>query len=121
MTDRSGAVSRVPSVIVTMPACIEDAEEIFREQLTPNQQSIYLKLEAITISDYKEIFNIFDVNNDGSISNTEIDQIMNALGESPSASEIAAMVAKIDYNQDGRIDFNEFVCMVIIQLERNEC
>ena len=46
----------------------------------------------MTVSDYKEIFNIFDINNDGSISNTEIDQIMNALGESPTASEIAQMV-----------------------------
>ncbi len=75
-----------------MPTCIEDAEEIFREQLTPNQQSIYLKLDALVLRDYQEIFDIFDINNDGSISNAEIDQIMNALGESPSASEIAAMV-----------------------------
>ncbi len=42
---------------------------------------------------------------------------MNALGEDPSDSEIRKMIDKIDYDKDGRIDFDEFVCMVIMQLE----
>ena len=68
--------------------------------------------------DYRELFGIFDLNNDNSICRFEIGQIMNALGEDPGESEITKMVEKIDFNSDGRIDFNEFVCMVVIVLEQ---
>ena len=44
------------------------------------------------MKDYRELFDIFDTNNDGSISASEIEQIMNALGEFPSPSEIAKMI-----------------------------
>ncbi len=45
---------------------------------------------------------------------------MNALGEDPGESEIQKMVEEIDFNNDGKIDFNEFVCMVVIQLEKSD-
>ena len=58
---------------VAIPSCIEDAEQIFKDKLNKNQQQIYLKIDNQTIRDYKDLFDVFDVNNNGSISCSEID------------------------------------------------
>ena len=70
------------------PASWAEAKEIYHEQLTRAEQRIYLKLEEQVLQDYLEIFNIFDVENEASIRNTEIPKLMLALGESPSEEEM---------------------------------
>ena len=30
------------------------------------------------------------------------------------------MMKKLDFNEDGRFDFNEYVCMVVIQVEKSD-
>jgi len=39
---------------------------------------------------------------------------MQALGENPTTLEIQKMITKMDWDKDGQLNFDEFVCMVVI-------
>ena len=80
---------------------IEDAPEIFRKQLSSEEQVIYLKMTGDMIQEYKEIFDIFDETNDGNISNDEIGKVMQGLGENPTPERIEELVNEIDFDGDG--------------------
>ena len=70
-------------------------------------------LSQDTIEEYKEIFDIFDETGDGTISNDEIGKVMQGLGESPTPERIDELIREIDYDDDGEVDFDEFVCLMI--------
>ena len=92
---------------------LEDVEQIFKDKLSSEQMELYLKLEEKTIDEYREIFNIFDETGDGTISNDEIGKVMEGLGERLEPEEIDALIAEIDYDNDGEVDFDEFVCLMV--------
>lgn len=58
----------------------------------------------------KETFSIFDKNHDGFISNIELQSILHRLGirKGSSLKDCQQMIAGIDRNGDGRVDFEEF-------------
>ena len=60
-----------------------------------------------------EVFNIFDIDGDKKVSCNEIDKIMSALGETPSITSIQKMIERFDFNQNGEIEFEEFICMIV--------
>ena len=84
-----------------VPEHIEDAPQIFTEMLNEEEQQMYLRLDAQTLRDYKELFEIFDQSGDGHISVSEIDKVMQALGQNPGPIEIQKMITKMDWDKDG--------------------
>ena len=64
------------------------------------------------LAEYKEAFNLFDKNGDGSISAAELGKIMESLGIKPSKTELEDMIHEIDTDGNGTIDFNEFVTLM---------
>lgn len=70
-------------------------------QLTPEE-----------IADIKGAFLLFDRNGDGVISGTELEMVLRALGERPSASEMARIIRKVDRDRNGSIDFQEFLAFM---------
>ena len=92
---------------------INKSEPIFREKLTEEEQKVYIKLSQDKIDEYKEIFDIFDETGDGTISNDEIGKVMQGLGENQSEEEIDMLIKEIDYDDDGEVDFDEFVCLMV--------
>jgi len=56
-----------------------------------------------------EAFRIFDKDNDGRITSDELEGIIQKFSDGSSKAEIKEMIAKIDTNNDGTIDFEEFV------------
>ena len=68
------------------------------------------------IEQYKEIFDIFDETGDGTISNDEIGKAMQGLGEASTPEKINELIALIDYDGDGEVDFDEFVCLMVKNL-----
>ena len=60
-------------------------------------------------SELKHAFCIFDKNGDGYISRTELKQGLNNLGEEFSDDEIEYMIREADTDQDGEINYQEFV------------
>ena len=75
----------------------------------------YIKRLAIPedkIVEYKEAFDMFDKDGGGTISASEIVKIMKNFGYPIKKAEAQKMIAEIDDNGDGEIDFEEFVTLM---------
>jgi Ca2+-binding EF-hand superfamily protein len=57
----------------------------------------------------KKQFDSFDKDGNGAISPSELALVMKAIGETTSEEEIKKIIAEVDINQNGTIEFNEFV------------
>ena len=60
------------------------------------------------IDELKACFEKFDKNGDGQISEEELKELMNEIGEKLNEKEIKDMMKDADTNKDGFIDFEEF-------------
>ena len=64
------------------------------------------------LASYKEAFSVFDKDGSGTVSTSELGEMMSALGQNLSAEELDAMVEEVDADGSGEIDFDEFcACM----------
>uniref|UniRef100_A0A7C9DFS2 2-alkenal reductase (NAD(P)(+)) n=1 Tax=Opuntia streptacantha TaxID=393608 RepID=A0A7C9DFS2_OPUST len=63
---------------------------------------------ASTEDEMKKIFQKFDANGDGKISEAELRSLMQALGSETSAEEVKRMMAEMDSDGDGFVDLAEF-------------
>ena len=68
------------------------------------------------IAEYKEAFDMFDKDGGGTISANEIVKIMKNFGYPIKKSEAQKMIADIDDNGDGELDFEEFVTLMEKQI-----
>ena len=62
--------------------------------------------------DYQDIFDQFDKDKDGKISGKELQNAMFSMGQNPTEEEINEMMREVDLNQDGKIDFDEFMILM---------
>ncbi|XP_045320287.1 calmodulin-like [Leopardus geoffroyi] len=60
-------------------------------------------------AEMREVFRAFDLDGDGHISVNELKQAMAKLGENPSQEELDAMIQGADVDQDGQVNYEEFV------------
>ncbi|KAJ6832434.1 putative calcium-binding protein CML27 [Iris pallida] len=69
---------------------------------------------ALEDADMEEAFRVFDEDGDGFISAKELQTVLSKLGlpEGKSMSRVHEMICSVDRNQDGRVDFGEFKCMM---------
>ncbi|KAF9876088.1 calmodulin [Colletotrichum karsti] len=58
---------------------------------------------------YKEVFDLFDKDGTGDITAQELGEVMRSLGLNPSDTELTDMVNEVDADNNGTIDFNEFL------------
>jgi len=72
-----------------------------------------LKSSCDQMDDVKAAFRVFDHNNDGTISKEELKEAMVNFGTRVTDDEFQTMFAEADKNQDGLIDFDEFVMMML--------
>jgi calcium-binding protein CML len=61
------------------------------------------------LAEIREIFGHFDRDKNGSIDPTELLELLRALGEEPSADDLAMAIEGLDTDHNGRISFAEFV------------
>jgi calmodulin len=64
------------------------------------------------VLELKEAFEMFDRDKDGLINSKELGNILRSLGHDPSEQELTDMIMDVDSNEDGRIDFNEFMMIM---------
>lgn len=60
----------------------------------------------------ENLFNMFDINKDGYITENEIKKTLKNLGEKIKKKDIRKMIKAADVNRDGKISFPEFKSMV---------
>ena len=58
-------------------------------------------------------FALFDSDQDGSITATELGKVLEALGERVTSAELRAMVSTVDSDGNGTIELNEFVALLL--------
>ncbi|KAK6925802.1 EF-hand domain [Dillenia turbinata] len=61
----------------------------------------------------KEAFQVFDRDQNGLISSSELRRVMTHLGEKPSDEDIEDMIKEADKNDDGLINYNEFATIIM--------
>jgi len=64
--------------------------------------------EEKEIEETESLFHIFDLNNDGYITEKELRKTMKNLGEKVKRKDIRKMIKEADANKDGKISFPEF-------------
>eukprot|EP01083_Nonionella_stella_P125891 380847_1 len=70
--------------------------------------------------EFKQAFELFDLNKNGKITHKELKKIMQGLGQNPTEVEIDELVKEIDADGDGTIDFDEFLAMLTRKANTNE-
>ena len=70
------------------------------------------QLSAEEKAELLEIFNLVDEDRGGSISKEELQHLMSTVGIHTTQQEIDKIVAEIDENNDGEIQFEEFVAVM---------
>lgn len=66
---------------------------------------------------FKATFDLYDINNDGHITSSELRTVMNKLGQNPTDEQINDFIKKTDTDENGTIEFNEF-CSYLVKLRR---
>ncbi|XVF52315.1 hypothetical protein PTKIN_Ptkin05aG0008800 [Pterospermum kingtungense] len=74
------------------------------------------KLNDEQIAELREIFRSFDRNNDGSLTQLELGSLLRSLGLKPSPDQVEALIQKADTNNNGLVEFSEFVALVAPEL-----
>ncbi|KAJ3118785.1 Centrin-4 [Phlyctochytrium bullatum] len=76
------------------------------------------------VAEIKEAFDLFDTDGSGSITNKEWRVAMRAMGFEPTKDELRLMLAEMDKDGSGTIDFDEFLAMIskrlIAKMARDE-
>lgn len=63
-------------------------------------------------ADYKDVFSIFDKNNDGFITKEALGEVLQSLNITPSDEELTNMIAETDLHGQGSISFEDFIQMM---------
>ena len=70
------------------------------------------KLSEEQITRLQQGFATVDTNGDGQITKEELKVLLAQLGQTQDDQAIDVVISMIDENDDGKVDFNEFVKMV---------
>lgn len=62
--------------------------------------------------EFQDIFDQFDKDKDGQITERELANAMYSLGQMPTDEEVRQMIQEVDINNDGKIDLDEFITLM---------
>ncbi|KAJ3122115.1 hypothetical protein HK100_012124 [Physocladia obscura] len=65
---------------------------------------------------YREAYNIFDADHNGSIDVYELGNVMRSCGMDPTEDEVKQMISGVDVDGTGTIDFDEFLMLFTLNL-----
>ena len=83
-------------------------------ELGGNARSVALSEE--TKEELKQAFAHFDTDGSGSITSEELGDVMRAIGQEPTEAELYDMINEVDESRDGKIDFDEFLMLMAVQM-----
>ena len=70
------------------------------------------KLTKQEHSDYEDAFKVFDKDNDGTITVTELGDVMRKLNMNPTDAELQDLVNEVDADGNGDVDLPEFISLM---------
>jgi len=82
--------------------------------------ALVAKLTEAQKNKFKAAFDSFDADGSGNIDATELGTLMKKLGESPTPTEVEAILRDFDTDGDGQISFDEFLGMIATQISNTE-
>lgn len=71
-------------------------------------------------ADLRHVFEMFDKNKDGKISSEELGCVLRTLGHEHTAKEVEDMIKNADTNENGYVEFDEFMTMMHRHKEHDE-
>ncbi|EFZ01075.2 calmodulin domain protein [Metarhizium robertsii] len=100
-----------------LPRAINNSSQIAASPPPYPARSIHVPTMADSlteeqVSEFKEAFSLFDKDGDGQITTKELGTVMRSLGQNPSESELQDMINEVDADNNGTIDFPEFLTMM---------
>ena len=82
--------------------------DLLEDQLTEEQ-----------IAFFKAAFNLFDKDGDGFINTNELASVLRSLGQNHTEAELQEIISEIDIDDNGSIDFPEFLTMMARKMKEN--
>jgi len=73
------------------------------------------KLTDEQIEEFRDAFSSFDKDGNGYITTKELAAILRSLGLNPTEHELCSIINEVDFDGNGKIDFPEFVNMMVLQ------
>ena len=64
------------------------------------------------ILEMKEAFQLYDKSGDGFLDGKELGELMRSLGRNPTEDEIYKLMAEVDVDHNGKLDFEEFTILM---------
>eukprot|EP00999_Lentomonas_sp_LEN2_P000652 NODE_1649_length_781_cov_149.287462_g1600_i0.p1 GENE.NODE_1649_length_781_cov_149.287462_g1600_i0~~NODE_1649_length_781_cov_149.287462_g1600_i0.p1 ORF type:complete len:181 (+),score=23.81 NODE_1649_length_781_cov_149.287462_g1600_i0:73-615(+) len=83
-----------------------------REEWKRSNQGLVQQLTHEQLSEFKEVFYLFDKDGDQTINTQELGNAMRSLGLNPSDQEVEDMIREVDVDNSGSIDLNEFLALM---------
>ena len=74
---------------------------------------VMASLQSDQLGQLKEIFTRFDMDADGSLTHLELAALLRSLGLKPTGDQLHALLANIDANGNGAIEFDELVQAIL--------
>lgn len=71
------------------------------------------------IQDFRNIFDLLDLDKGGSISQKELRHLLASLGMKVTKEEVLAMIASVDEDKSGEIDFDEFLKIICCDINED--
>merc|ERR1719244_695031 len=78
------------------------------------------KLTSEQIREYKETFEMFDKNRNGTINSKELATAMRSFGMKPTQKEIENMIKEVDGDRNGYVDFDEFLSLMSRKVSKTD-
>ncbi|GMJ00237.1 hypothetical protein like AT1G32250 [Hibiscus trionum] len=78
------------------------------------------KIDDEQLEELRDIFQSYDRNKDGCITQLELGSLLRSLGLNPRSDEVEAVIQKVDANNDGLVEFSDFMTIVAPELMLEE-
>ena len=88
-----------------------------KQQRVAHAAPLVEQLSEEQLAEFREAFELFDKDNDGVISADELKHVMIFLGQHPTDDDVQDMVAEVDLDGDGQINFTDFANCLITGLD----
>ncbi|XP_063680067.1 uncharacterized protein LOC134815460 [Bolinopsis microptera] len=78
------------------------------------------KLTEEQISEFKEVFTMFQKDGDGTILSSDLGDAMRALYQHPTESQLSEVVQEVENGHGGKVDFPEFIEILVKNMSETD-